>query len=350
NSLEFVAALLALWRLKATAIPLSFRLPNYYINKILKKTNASFLVSNPNSNTASNPTANTYDIENNLSWKDFPTAPTGKSTNISHESAPKILPVPMEPESEATVILTSGSTGSEKAALHTYGNHFYNALGSNENITLEPGDRWLLSLPLFHVGGLGILFRCFLAGAAVVIPEKSAPLSLSLTKHKITHASMVSTQLVTLMENKITKSHLKALLLGGSAFPEALIRKALSLNLPIYTTYGLSEMASQVTTTSKNDTAPTPPPGRLTSSGKILNFRTIKIENNEILVKGKTLFKGYLEKDSISIPLTKDGWFGTGDLGAIDAYGYLRVSGRKDNMFISGGENIMPEEIEALLL
>ncbi len=73
-------------------------------------------------------------------------------------------------ERPATIIFTSGSTGAPKAALHTFGNHYHSALGSNANIALRPGDRWLHSLPLYHVGGLSILFRCLLAGATVALP------------------------------------------------------------------------------------------------------------------------------------------------------------------------------------
>jgi len=72
----------------------------------------------------------------------------------------------------ATIVFTSGSAGVPKAVLHTCGNHYYNALGSNINLPLTTGDRWLLNLPLHHVAGLGILFRCLLAGAAVVLPGK----------------------------------------------------------------------------------------------------------------------------------------------------------------------------------
>ncbi len=115
--------------------------------------------------------------------------------------------------------------------------------------------------------------------------------------------------------------------------------------LPIHTSYGLTEMASQVTAT---------PPGasreELRTSGRPLPHREISIsEEGEVLVRGETLFTGYVKGDIIDRPLDVDGWFHTGDLGGLDADGFLRVRGRKDNLFISGGENIQPEEIEAAL-
>src|SRR5215217_8347264 len=100
----------------------------------------------------------------------------------------------------ATVVFTSGSSGVPKAALHTFRNHYFSALGSNTNIALAPGDRWLHSLPLYHVGGLSIVFRCLLAGATVVLPEPGASLGEAIAwGGGATHVSLVSTQLLRLL-------------------------------------------------------------------------------------------------------------------------------------------------------
>lgn len=251
---------------------------------------------------------------------------------------------------DATVMWTSGSATEPKAVLHTFGNHYYNALGANKNIPFEPGDRWLLSLPLYHVGGLSLLFRAVLGGGAVVLPEPGYKLAEEIIKHRITHLSLVSTQLYRLIETPeelpSLKKTLKVVLLGGGPFPHSLIDKALGFQLPLYKSYGLTETASQVTTTSRTDY-----PDRLFTSGRALDYRQVKIsDNNEILVKGAILFKGYLEPQGLKVLIDEDGWFHTGDCGHTDADGFLTVTGRKDNMFISGGENIQPEEIENCLL
>jgi len=247
---------------------------------------------------------------------------------------------------EATVVWTSGSSAQPKPVVHTLGNHYYSALGANKNMPLEPGDRWLLSLPLYHVGGLSILFRAILSGGAVVIPDKEKSLAKNISDHKITHISLVATQLYRLLENKKNIKEiaqtLKAVLLGGGSFPKALIDDAVSYKLPLYRSYGLTETASQVTTTSRADY-----PNKPDTSGRPLEYRQVKIsEDNEILVKGEILFKGYLEPEGLNEPFDGDGWFHTGDIGHIDPDGCLIVTGRRDNMFISGGENIQPEEIE----
>ena len=83
---------------------------------------------------------------------------------------------------------------------------------------------------------------------------------------------------------------------------------------------------------------------------RLLKFRDIKLSpDKEVLVKGPCLFQGYLQNGKLQLPLNEDGYFQTGDLGEWDEHGHLKILGRKDNMFISGGENIQPEEIEKSL-
>jgi O-succinylbenzoic acid--CoA ligase len=246
----------------------------------------------------------------------------------------------------ATVVFTSGSTGAPKAALHTFGNHYFNALGSNANMPLAPDDRWLHSLPLYHVGGLSIVFRCLLAGAAIALPETGAPLGRSIPELRATHVSLVSTQLLRLLNGDADLSGLKAALMGGGAIPPSLVDGALARGVPVHTSYGLTEMASQVTATPSHASRE-----KLRTAGRVLPHREARVSGEgEILVRGETLFAGYLREDGPDLPLDDGGWFRTGDLGEMDADGYLRVLGRTDNLFVSGGENVMPEEIEEALL
>ena len=267
---------------------------------------------------------------------------------VMRDMKPRIQPDKLALDAPATILFTSGSTGKSKAVLHTIGNHYYSAYGANLNMRLRSGSRWLLSLPLYHVGGLGAVYRCLLAGAAIVIEEKKAPLEESLLKHSITHLSLVPIQLKRMLEGSLqpeAKENLKGILLGGAPLPESLIIQALRQKFPVYATYGLSEMTSQVTTC-----PPFATPIQKTSAGRVLKYRTLAIqENGEILVRGKTLFAGYVEGDQLVQPCDEEGWFHTGDLGRIDQDEYLHVEGRIDNLFISGGENVQPETIEKAL-
>ena len=179
----------------------------------------------------------------------------------------------------------------------------------------------------------------------MVIPTDRDLIS-AIERSQATHISLVPAQLCRMLEDP--KNHpvlrsLKCILLGGSAIGEHLIERSLSLGFPVYLSYGLTEMSSQVATGKPVD-AKTP-------CAKVLPYRQMRIApDGEILVKGETLFKGYVVGPRLHLPLTSDGWFQTGDLGVLDAQGCLTVLGRKDNMFISGGENIQPEEIERALL
>ncbi len=214
-------------------------------------------------------------------------------------------------ENLATIIATSGSSGAPKLACHTIGNHLYSAMGSLSIIPLEVGDKWRLDLPLYHVGGIAILFRCYFARAAI---------ALSSSIDGITHMSLVPTQLYRMG----CVPNVKCLLLGGAPIPPSIPRE-----LPIFTTYGMTEMSSQIAT-----------------NGQVLSYAQVKIEEDgQIWVRGKTLFQGYWKEERLDLPLDPLGWFATGDLGTWDN-GKLQIIGRKDNMFISGGENIHPENIE----
>ena len=316
NSIEYVIALFALWRQGTVACLLSTRLPEEGTRACLQNISCARTI-----------------VPAEICVPGIGTVGTGRDLSLQYSL-----------DHTANIMFTSGSSGDPKAVAHSFGNHYYNALAANEHIPVKSGDRWLLSLPLYHVGGLGILWRTFLAGGTIVVPEPSADLADSLREFNITHVSLVPTQLHRLLsdpKNVGVLQKMKAILIGGSAIPDALIRKAVDARLPVHVTYGLTEMASQVAT-SKRLTKEDPLP-----RGQILRFAQARISgDHEILVKGKTLFQGYVKGERIEPSLDQQGWFHTGDLGCLNEDGTLTVLGRKDNMFISGGENIQPEEIE----
>ncbi len=249
----------------------------------------------------------------------------------------------------AVLLMTSGSTSAPKAACLSYGNLYYNALGSQDVLPVHPEDRWLLSLPLYHVSGISLLLRTFIAGGTVVLPSPGIPLETLLKQEKITHVSLVPSQLVRLLDAAACTSapwFLKAVLLGGAPAAPGLVRRALKNQIPLYLTYGLTEMGSQVATSPVCEAGED---GDFKAG--VLKYRQVKISpDGEVLVRGETLFLGYLKGRELERPFLESGWLPTGDLGSLDSSGCLRIWGRKDNMFICGGENIQPEEIEKALL
>jgi o-succinylbenzoate---CoA ligase len=326
---RYVALVLALIRAGHVACPVSDRLPPRGVAWLLERAACSALIS---------------EDEELLQTAGADLRRPGPDA-LLREGEQRAEAADIPQERPATIIFTSGSTGAPKAALHTFGNHYHSALGSNANIALRPGDRWLHSLPLYHVGGLSILFRCMLAGATVALPQPGTSLGESIAGLGATHVSLVATQLSWLLRKDADLVGHETVLMGGGPVPPSLVDEALARGLPLHTSYGLTEMASQVTTT---------PPGasleELRTAGRVLPNREVSIsESGEILVRGETLFAGYVEGEESDRPLDAEGWFHTRDLGEIDESGYLRVGGRMDNLFISGGENIQPEEIEEAL-
>jgi O-succinylbenzoic acid--CoA ligase len=334
KSESYFVLLLALLRAGAVACPLSTRLPTGAVVPLLAGISADALVSEGE---AFPETAGTLveGIQAQTLLEDSDGAP-------SHGGPPERLAL----DCPATIVFTTGSTGTPKAALHGFGNHYYSALGSNANIALVPGDRWLHSLPLYHVGGLSIIFRSLISGSAMALPDPDALLGESIHRLRATHVSLVATQLRRLLSEDAPPSKLKAVLMGASAMPPALIDEAHASGLPLHTSYGLTELASQVTAT-----PPNAPQWELHASGCVLPYREVSVAGDgEILVRGETLFAGYVSGDGLDPHLDDKGWFHTKDLGELSADGTLRVRGRKDNMFVSGGENVQPEEIEEALL
>jgi O-succinylbenzoic acid--CoA ligase len=330
---RYVALVLALIRAGHVACPVSDRLPPRGVARLLRRAACSALISGD------------QDLLQTAGAGLLKPNPETLLEEVPQSSSDRSQSIDMPLGRPATIIFTSGSTGVPKAALHTFGNHYYSALGSNANIALRPGDRWLHSLPLYHVGGLSILFRCLLAGVTVALPQPGTSLGESIASLGATHVSLVSTQLSRLLRESVDLGRLEAVLMGGGPVPPSLVDEALARGLPLYTSYGLTEMASQVTTT-----PPGARPEQLRTAGRALPKREVSIsESGEILVRGETLFAGYVDGRQLDRPLDADGWFHTGDLGELDENGYLRVGGRIDNLFISGGENVQPEEIEEAL-
>ena len=364
NSPDYLVWLLALLRLGAVCCPMNTRLPNRTVADLLRRIDCrKLVVQAPDEeglgdhvtlirgrNLAAAPAPLR---ESDLGSAEQQVVVPGLAA-AANRPPPGRAPLPGRTEDSAmpldraaTIVFTSGSAGAPKAVLHSYGNHYYNALGSNRNLPLVVGDRWLLDLPLYHVGGLGILFRCLLAGAAVVMPDGDETLDTVLERRRITHLSVVVTQLHRLLQQpeSVRYPALRYVVLGGSPVPRKLLGRAGRRGLPVFASYGCTEMASQVTTTGVDST----PAQRLTS-GKLLPYRGLRIgDEGEILLAGETLFMGYVEGARVSRPVNGDGWFATGDLGRVDDDGYLTVVGRRDNRFFSGGETIHPEEIERAL-
>ena len=235
-------------------------------------------------------------------------------------------------------ILTSGTSGRPRPVGLTYGNHLWSAVGSAFNIGVEPGDRWLCCLPLYHVGGLSILMRSVIYGTGAAVHDGFDPdrVAESLERDGVTLLSVVTTQLDRLLDAGVDLSPLRAILVGGGPVPISSLEEAAGRGARVVQTYGLTEAASQVTTL-----APADARRKLGSAGRPLLTTHLRIHQGEILVQGPTVAPGAADED---------GWLHTGDLGRIDEEGFLYVTDRLGDMIVTGGENVIPTEVEEVLL
>ncbi len=261
-------------------------------------------------------------------------------------------------ENTQGIFYTSGTTGKPKAVPLTYSNHFHSAIASSLNLGVQANDNWLLCMPLFHVGGLAIAWRSVINGTKITLLPKFDPQEVldAIASEQVTLISLVPTMLTRLLEHPQWQNlqKLRAILLGGAPASPELIEQCLQLNLPIMPTYGMTETASQITTLLPHEVSI-----KQGSSGLPLFGNQIRIVDDhqqdldvgaigQILVQGASVMDGYLHQFENN-PI-QDDWLHTGDLGYLDRDGYLYVVSRRSDLIISGGENIYPTEIEAILL
>ncbi|MTD28671.1 o-succinylbenzoate--CoA ligase [Erwinia sp. J316] len=242
-----------------------------------------------------------------------------------------------QPEKIATLTLTSGSTGLPKAAAHTFAAHLHSAAAVVGLMSFTRDDRWLLSLPLFHVSGQGILWRWLLAGATLVIPDDGG-FNQALERSSV--ASLVPTQLWRLLHQPALPASLRAVLLGGAHIPAELTRRAEAAGLHCYCGYGMTETASTLCARRAGD---------LPGVGAPLTGHQVRVVAGEIWVRSPALAAGYWLNGSLRPLAGGDGWLHTGDVGRWHR-GELLLEGRRDNLFFSGGESVQPEQIERIML
>ena len=262
---------------------------------------------------------------------------------------------------DACILFTSGTSGVPKAAVLTWSNFWHSALASAYRIGTLPTDRWLCTLPLFHVGGLSIILRACLYGIAVDLRHKfDAPtIHAALASEPITLISLVPTMLYRLLDARDKQPaqypSLRLVLLGGAAADDELMHRALAATIPIATTYGLTEATSQVCTALPEDAARKP-----NSVGKPLPFAQVRVVDaddndlprgdiGEVIVRGPTVMRCYLDDDEATRRVLKDGWLHTGDMGYLDEDGDLFIVQRRSDLIVSGGENVYPAEVEGVL-
>lgn len=310
NSPEMVLAFLALLQCGARVLPLNPQLPDSLLEQLLPELTISHALT------------------------------FGSPLSVAHINALTLAQgegyhAEWQPSRYASMTLTSGSTGLPKAAVHTVAAHLASAAGVLAVMNYGASDSWLLSLPLFHVSGQGILWRWLLAGGCLVVRDLQ-PLDEAL--QGCTHASLVPTQLWRLLERS-SRLALREVLLGGAAIPVELTQAAQEKGINCWCGYGLTELASTVCAKRADG---------LPDVGEALPGREVKVVDDEVWIRATSLASGYWKAGNVVPLVNAEGWFATRDRGVLTG-NRLTIIGRLDNLFFSGGEGIQPEEVESVI-
>jgi len=284
-----------------------------------------------------------------------------------------------EPESKVTeqdplvIFYTSGTTGVPRGAIYTHKQKMENTAMKALDIGLEFGDRHLVILPMFHIGGDSHIWPFFLMGGCnVIIPEPSFNPAASLqtiVEERITDVHIVPTQLVSLLNLPDIESYdlgeLKRVWYAASPMPVEVLKRGLALFGPIFMQgYGLTESGPHTTVLNR---AAHRVVDKIPAEQKVLascgqpcigvHMRIIDEAGNdveagkigEIIIRGKRSMTGYWHNSDATEKAFKDGWLYTGDMGYYDEKGFIYIADRKKDMIVTGGENVYPKEVEEVL-
>ncbi|MGE5399752.1 MAG: o-succinylbenzoate--CoA ligase [Ignavibacteriales bacterium] len=347
NNPDFVALLCALWRLGAVVVPLNVRLLDSELEILIADSGATHLFIHADLNSRLPESRNS--ISRLIFPHTLPDLPKPGSLEYGNRDMQDI----------ALILYTSGTTGSSKGVMLTYDNLLQSAAAADSVIKHTLSDRWLASLPFYHIGGISIPVRAILSASTIIIPEslRAEEIVTAMQLLRPSLASFVTTTLRRIIESGIKpNAEMRCLLLGGGPVEDDLSRKALEDGWNIVKVYGSTETSSLVTAVNLNEN-----PAKISSAGIPLLENEICIvdeqgsrvppgNSGEILVKGKSVMAGYWNKPGETKMKLNGGFYLTGDLGHLDEEGYLYVETRRTDLIITGGENVNPLEVEAAIL
>lgn len=270
--------------------------------------------------------------------------------NFNNDKLPYNYPI-FNLNKTALILFTSGSTSKPKAVVHSFINLFNHVSSVEKEFKLSLDDKWLASLPLYHIGGFMILIRAMLTGSSVIFPKslKHEDIKESLNNSP-TFSSFVSTTMKRFLEENYTlPKTLRYIFLGGGPIENDLAIRCMSKNYPIVKVYGSTETCSMITSlipTEKNYDSV----GKPIDASTIIKINKYEEKNfGEILVKSNSLFTEYYNDEKYTSEKIINGFYKTGDIGFMDENGYLFILNRREDIIISGGENVSRIEVENAL-
>ena len=355
NRAEYVAIFFACIRLGAMLVPLNWRLSAAEVRVILDDAAPAIIIGEKQYRHLLERPSTTSE---NDKWLDVDDA--SENLNAVRSRSPDIQ---VDGDDPAMVIYTSGSTGRPKGAVIPHRQMLFNAIATTTAWELGPLDVAPITTPFFHTGGWHVFATpLWLKGGCVVLMDQFDPATFlsQLAEEGCTVALCVPTQLTMLTESaefgRVVPT-LRWLISGGAPCPLPLADTIRAAGYALRLGYGLTECGPNCFSMSTEDGAAHPG-----SVGRPVPFLEMRLVNEvlsdvegeeprELLLRGPQVFSGYLNAPEKSAEaFTEDGWLRTGDLARRDASGAYWICGRRKEMFISGGENVFPGEVEAALM
>lgn len=348
NSQKYVATMLAIWKAGKTAVPLNYLLPPQELGFIIKDSGMSGLVSSQFFGQALAAIKPLFGDRGVILMADDPSFVT-----------PAAAEAPRGYKDPALYLYTSGTTGRPKGVVLTHDNLIANVESCRKAGEFDDRDGFLCLLPFFHTYAItGTLLLPLLNGSKMVLVDRFQPVKVLnlIQEHRISVFLAIPSmyRVLAAAEGAYDVSSIRFPISGGEPLPMAILEAfEKRFNVPIYEGYGQTEAAPVVTLNR--------PSGRKPGTiGQALPDVEVAIwddqkrvlpvgEIGEIMVRGRNVMSGYHRQPEETAKTISGGWLHTGDLGKMDAEGFVTITGRKKDLIISAGENIYPREIEEAL-
>ena len=375
----FVRTLFAAMRTRTTVVPLSTRERVHELDTKCRRADVDAVVCEPSTTYTADelPVGSVYTLgetTDTLGGSETTDTPGSDERLGNHNGAVIPLPqpsghgtrepTPLDEDWTQLIGFTSGTSGEPKAVRLTLGNLVASATASAFRLGVDRDDRWLVTLPMYHMGGLAPVVRTTVYGTTLVTRRTFEPESTARTisDHDVTGLSLVPTMLRRLLDDDWNPpARLRFVLIGGAPARPALLERSLAAGVPVFPTYGTTETASQVATATPAQVRTNPESvGQplfgtevtILESGKGTGHTSPREcepgESGEIVVSGPTVMAGYLDDEQTAAVFGEYG-FHTGDLGRLDEDGFLTVTGRVSDRIVTGGENVDPAEVRQVL-
>ena len=363
NSIEAVMIYFALAKAGIVGIPLNFRLSSSELSFIVEDSGATTLIVAEELEPLISPLKSKLRKVERIITVEKYFHEIDAYGHLSHNRFDQEPEAVVAPEDESFVIYTSGTTGQPRGAVLTHKNHFWNSLNYTVSYRMDERDVELALTPLFHSSTLGRVFTYVFNGATFITAKRFNPAKAleRITHHRVTSITQTPTMYRALFHcshsGHLAFNSVKRVVCGAAPlFPQ--VREEIHCLFPlagIFDLYGLTEASPGVSILTPYD-----PPEKITSVGKPMMSVAVKIvdedgrelppgECGEIVCRGPNVMKGYYNDLDATRAVLRGNWLWTGDRGKMDRDGYLFLAGRSKQVIISGGENIYPAEVEAVL-